>query len=169
MKGVRVLQDGGGYMRDADGVVWTTRLPEPGSPRPVRVGRRASSVYALRWKPGRNDVYWPESVSDVIRLASEHAGLVFSYTANWRCTVMSDQRRLTLENRRHVLASGHAWCQFGRENETSPGYFFGFMVHDGAKWIRSPVMQAQLAQGPYQVVVDYDWMPELQEHFGFYA
>lgn len=154
-------------MRDANGVVWTTRPPRPGSPGPVRVGRRASSVYALRWKPGRGDVYWPESVEDVIRLASGHAGLVFSYTENWRSTVMFDHRRLTLENRTHVWAQENQACQFGRERETSPGYFFGFLFHDGAKWMRSPVMQAQMAHAPYMVTIDRAWRPALEERFGF--
>lgn len=165
MKGVRVVTWAGGYVRDADGVVWTAKPPPPGHPDPVVVGRRARSARALRWTPCQDDVYWPESVADVVALARGNAGLVFTHTPRWHWPVMLHSMRLTLENR--AAALGAPPSQFGREAETSPGYFFGWLWHDGGKWMDSPPMREQRARGPYKAVIDRAWLPEIREIFGF--
>jgi len=155
---IRVLHETLAYAQDESGVVRRVRPKGAG----LTLGRKSGCEAVRTWSPGAFDIYWPQSPAEVQALIEVHAGLLFEeFWAGQARQIMSGFRRLTAENRQVVASPDH---EFGRERETAPGFFFGYLFHDGAKWSRSPPVRAQ---GTYRVLIERAWISALRETYGF--
>lgn len=149
---------------EVDGVLYRLIGHAGGDLRARRISSRPS-----KGRLGGSPLYWPETLEEFHGLVETHSGLSVRYADRADADVFQGVARLVIENRIHATATGKRMDEYGLWHsypDTSPGMFFGFRFTDGAKWYRSPVIEAQRAA---YVVIPREWVPALQERYGFFA